>query len=167
MKKRLFVYVALFTVVACLLFVAYNPNIAAEGTDEFSDGEVFLPHDDNFDFRVFTLNSSGTRNFTTWTIINGHTQFVDDTGNITVNLLELDDMFPTKRDRVTMFLNGELEKPSWTVDGVSVHEITFPSHDSLYSAYFKNSTENTIIYLSTPNEQQTADLMNSLEFKQD
>ena len=64
-------------------------------------------------------------------------------------------------------MNGELEKPSWTVDGVTVHQIDFHSGDTRYSAYMKNSTTNTIIYISTPSEKETADMMNSLKFREE
>ncbi len=166
MKWKSLILVALFTIFACGIFVVVNPNIAQVYPSDYTDGEVFIPVDGHYDFRTFSLNSSNAKNFTTRIISNGHVQLIDDTGNITVNVVELDKMIPAKRDSVNTILNGELDKPSWTVDGVCVHQIDFPSYDTLYSAYQKNSTTNTIIYLSTPNEKQTADMMNSLRFKE-
>ncbi len=166
MNKRLLIYVALFTIFVCCVFVSYNPTIAQDYSSNFTDGEVFMPHNSHFDFRDFSLNSTNTKNFTTRTISNGHTQFIDNTGNITINYIELNKMIHINKDNTVSFLNDELKKPSWSVDGVSVHEIDFRFYDELYSAYCKNSSENTIIYLSTPNEQETADLMNSLSFNE-
>ena len=164
--KRKLIIIALFTVFVCSIFVILNPNIAQDYSDEFCDGEVFTPVNNHYDLRTFSLNSSNTKSFTAKIISNGHSQLVDDTGRITVNVIEPDKMIPAKWNSVNSFLNGELEKPSWTVDGICVHQIDFIFYDELYAAYQKNSTANTIIYLSTPNEQETADLMNSLIFKE-
>ena len=163
MNKKLLLAISLFTVFSCFIFVAYNPTIAEDNTSNFTDGEIFMPSNGEFDFKNFTIKSTDTKNFTTKIISNGHTQFVDDTGNITINYFELDKMIHINKDKVVSFLNGELQKPSWSVDGVEVHQIDFID-GTLYSAYQKNSSSNAIIYLSTPNEQQTANLMNSLCF---
>lgn len=167
MEKRLFVYVVLFTVFISCIFVGYNPNIATEFTSDFSDGEVFVPQGNHFDFKDFSIDCTSAKNFTARKMANGHTQFYDDTGDITINYVELDKMIQTKRDGTDFILNHELEKPSWSVDGVVVHEIDFIFYDNLYSAYAKSSDKNAIIYLSTPSEQQTADMMNSLSFKEE
>lgn len=163
MNRKVLAVISLLTVFACIVFTAYNPTIAQNYTGNFTDGEIFTPQDGRFDFGDFSLNSTSARNFTTKIISNGHTQFVDDTGNVTVNYLELDRMIRIKRDRTNSFLNGELQKPSWSVDGVAVHQIDF-RQGPLYSAYYKDSSEDAIIYLSTPDEEQTAELMNSLSF---
>ena len=97
----------------------------------------------------------------------GHTQFIDDTGNITINYMNLDNMIQSTRDWHRNLLDKELEKPSWSVDGVMVHEVDFFIHDEQYSAYVKNSTSNVIIYLSTSSEQETADIVKSLKFKEE
>lgn len=167
MNKRLLVYISLFTVFVCGLFVFYNPNIATNFTTDFSDGEVFTSQNNNFDFKDFSINSTNAKNFTSKIKTMGHTQFVDDSGNITINYLEFDKMIQSNRDWHDSLLNKELERPSWSVDGVMVHEIDFIFSDELYSAYEKNSKINTIIYISTPNEQETADIMNSLTFKEE
>ena len=167
MNGRLFVYISLFTSFACCVFVSYNPNIATDYNGDFGDGEVFTPNGTHFDFKDFSLNCTGAKNFTARTVISGHTQLVDDTGDRIINYLELDRMIPSNRDKTNSFLNNELKKPSWTVDGVGVHEVTFVFYDDMYSAYLKNSTTDTIIYISTTNEQETADMMNSFEFTEE
>ena len=167
MNRRLFVYIVLFTLFACCVFVSYNPNIATNYTGEFSDAEVFTTEDSHFNFRDFELNCTGARNFTTRTVISGYTQFIDDTGDRVINYLELDRMIPSNRDKANSFLNNELKKPSWTVDGVCVHEITFTFYDNVYSAYLQDSSSNTIIYLSSTDEHETAEMMNSLTFNEE
>lgn len=166
MNRRLLVYVSLFTLFVCCLFVVYNPNIATNFTTDFSDGEVFTSQNNHFDFKEFSINSSKAKSFTAKIKTIGHTQFVDDTGNITINYLELDKMIQSNRDWHNSLLKKELERPSWSVDGVMVHEIDFILNDELYSAYQKNSSADAIIYLSTPSEQETADIMNSLAFRE-
>lgn len=163
MNRRVLTAIALLTVFACIIFTAYNPTIAQNYTGNFSDGEIFTPQNGQFDFGDFFLNSTKAENFTAKIISNGHIKFVDNTGNITVNYMELDRMIRINRDMTNSFLNGELQKPSWSVDGVAVHEIDF-TRGALYSAYYKDSSENAIIYISTSDERETADLMNSLRF---
>ena len=167
MNRKLLFSMALFTLFFCCLFVIYNPNIATPYTNEFGNGEIFAPQNGHYDFKTFTINSSKTNHYTAKIITKGHIQLFDDTGKRTINIIGLDKMINSKRDEVNRFLNGELEKPSWSVDGVTVHQIDFITGQPLYSAYFKNSKANTIIYLSTPNEQETADMMNSLKFKEE
>lgn len=165
MNRTLSLAVVLFTLLVCFMFVIYNPNIATEYPSEFADNEVFTPDNGHYDFKTFTINTTETKNFTARIITSGHIRLADDTGKRTINIIELDKMINTKRDSINSFLNGELEKPSWSVDGVTVHQIDFKSGDPLYSAYMKNSSSDTIIYLSTPSEKETADMMNSLEFR--
>ena len=167
MNRTLFLTVALFTLLVCSMFVIYNPNIATEYTSEFDDNEVFMPENGHFDFKTFTINDTKAKNFTAKIITNGHIRLADDSGDKTINVVELNKMINTKRDSVTSFLNGELEKPSWTVDGVTVHQIDFHSGNTCYSAYMKNYTTNTIICISTPSEKETADMMNSLKFREE
>lgn len=167
MNRTLSLAIALLTLIACTMFVIYNPNIATEYPSEFADNEVFTPDNGHYDFKTFTINSTETKNFTAKIITNGHIRLADDSGNKTINVVELNKIINTKRDSINSFLNGELEKPSWTVDGVTVHQIDFHSGDTRYSAYMKNSTTNTIIYISTPSEKETADMMNSLKFREE
>ena len=140
MNRTLLLAIAIFTLIACTMFVIYNPNIATEYTSEFADNEVFMPENGHFDFKTFTINDTKSKNFTAKTITNGHIRLADDTGDKTINVIELNKMINTKKDSVNSFLNSELEKPSWTVDGVTVHQIDFHSGDTRYSAYMKNST---------------------------
>lgn len=164
MNRRLIFYIVTFTIFVSALFVIYNPDIATPIENTVADHETFMPENGHFDFREFSINSTSTKNFTSKTLTKGHYQLIDDEGNITINVLNLDKMFNYRKDKTVSFLKGELKKPTFAVDGVEVHEIEFRNGAMLYAAYFRNSTTNTIICISTPNEKQTADLMNSLEF---
>ena len=164
MSKRTLVYISLFTVLVCCLFVNYNPNIASDLSVNFTDGDIVSSQGDHFDFKAFSLNCTKSERFTTKIISQGHTQFVDNESNITINLIQLDRMIRSSRDWHSYLLKNELEHPAWTVDGISIHEIDFIFHDPLYSAYEKDSSKNSIVYLSTPDERETARMMNSLRF---
>ena len=167
MNKILIFSIIALTLVVCSVFVVTNPNIVEDYPSHYGDGEVFAPKKGNFDFGTFSIHCANADNFTSRPITKGYTQFVDDTGEITINVIELDKMINYKKWKITSFLNNELKKPSWTVDGILIHQIDFTSGKPLYSAYQKNSTTNTIVYLSTPNEQETADIMNSFKFKEE
>lgn len=162
MNKKLLFAVAAITILACCAFVMYNPTISEKYDSTFSEGEVFTPQNGHFDFKNFSLDSSKIKNFTAKIISNGHTQFVDDTGNITINYLELDKMIHIKRDEANSFLADEMKNPSKTVDGVTVYEIDY-NNTKLYSAYKNDSSKNTVIYLSTTSDKETAELMNSIK----
>lgn len=164
MNRRLFIGITLFSIFVSSMFIVYNPNIATEFSDDYTQGEVFLPKNHAFEFKTFSINSSA-KNFTAKIITPGHIMLIDDTGDTTINVVELDHMINSQKDQVKRVMDHELEKTSWTLDGVAVHQIDFIFYSTLYSAYCKNSTTNTIIYLSSPNEQETADMMNSLTFR--
>ena len=164
MNRRLFIAIVMFSVFVSCMFIVYNPNIATELSDDYTQGEVFLPKNHTFEFKTFSLNSKA-KNFTAKVITQGHIMLIDDTGDTTINVVELDNMINSQKDEVKFIMDHELEKTSWTLDGVAVHQIDFIFHSPLYAAYCKNSTTNTIIYLSSPNEQETADMMNSLTFR--
>ena len=164
MNRRLLIAVALFSIFTSSMFIAYNPNIATELSDDYEQGEVFLPKDNHFEFKTFGLDSKA-KNFTAKTITQGHIMLIDDTGDTTINVVKLDHMINSQKDEVKLVMDNELKKTGWTVDGVEVHQIDFIFYNTLYAAYCKNSNTNTIIYLSSPNEQETADMMNSLSFR--
>lgn len=163
MDKKVIIWLVVFTTFVSVMYIIHNPNIAANLTDDYAEGEVFLPANNHYEFKTFGLNSTA-KNFTAKIITNGHAMLIDDKGDTTINVVELDHMINSQRDEVNHTLSEELKNNASTVDGISVHQIDFPFRKSLYAAYLKNSTINTIIYLSTPDKQKTADMTNSLEF---
>lgn len=165
MNKRLIIAVMLFTVFVCGLFVVYNPNITDEFENEtFGNGEVFTQTEGVYDFKILTLKSPDADNYTAHVISSGHTLLVDESGDKCINILEFDKMLHSQKDSKESFLHSELKKPGWSVDGVEIHQIDFLLSDSLYSAYIKNSTTDTVVYIATPSEKETAEMVNSLIF---
>lgn len=59
------------------------------------DGETFTPNNITYDFRTFSLNISGTENYTAVVAYSGHTQLIDNGGSYTINVFDWDKMIPT------------------------------------------------------------------------
>ena len=164
MSRGLAVSVATFTLVVCCVFVFLNPAVLAENTEVFSEGEVFEPVNGTYDFRTFSLNDSASSNYSVKWVMSGHTIIVDDTGDKVINVLKYDDMVMSKKIHSKNFIDGELQKTSWMVDGVCVHEIEFSQYDNMYSACAKDTSTDTLFYIATPSANETAGLLNSLRF---
>ncbi|WP_406533610.1 hypothetical protein [Methanobrevibacter sp.] len=161
---RLEILVIAFTLFVCCLVAFLNPVLCMELDDgNFTQGEVFMPADGQFDFETFTLNSS-RKNFTVYHIESGHVSLADDTGDRVINVIQFDKMMNFKKDSKKSFLNGELQKTNWMVDGVCIHEIEFMNGEKLYSACVKDVSTNTMVYVATPSDKETADMINSLDF---
>ena len=163
MKRKAMIALIAFTIFVCVLYVFNNPIILTHiDGEKFAAGEVFLPHGERYDFKTFTVNSSA-KNYTVKFAYKGHVQLIDDTGNITINIYQWDKINNIERFYKKSFIDSELRKPSWTVDGVNVHEIEFRQFD-LYSAAVKDTKTDTWIYLATPSDVETARLIDSLKF---
>ncbi|MBQ8016789.1 MAG: hypothetical protein IJ258_01655 [Methanobrevibacter sp.] len=163
MKRKVIVAFVVFTVFVCILYVYNNPIILTHiESEKFTEGEVFVPFNGEYDFKTFKLNSSAF-NYTVKFAYKGHVQLVDDTGNITINVLQWDKINNIERFYRKAFIDSELRKPSWTVDGVNVHEIEFRQGD-LYSAAVKDTDRDTWIYIAAPDEAETAKMITSLRF---
>ena len=160
---RLEISVIAFTLLVCGLVAFLNPVLCTELDSNYTQSEVFLPAEGQFDFEAFTLNSS-CRNFTVYHAESGHVSLASDTGDRVVNIIQLDRMINFKKDSTMSFINGELQKTNWMVDGVNVHEIEFANGEKLYSACVKDVSTNTLVYLATPSDKETADMINSLDF---
>lgn len=165
MNKKLIIALIALTVVMCTLFVLHNPTVAHNLDNEtFAENEVFFSKNGLYDLKLISLKSPDAKNFTVKRVSNGHTLIVDDTGNRCINIVEFDSMIQSSKDRIENFLHNELENPSWTVDGVSVSQIDFMFSDSMYASYMKDSSRNVAVYIATPSERETADMVNSLVF---
>ena len=164
MNMRLEISVIAFTLFVCCLVAFLNPVLCMELDDgNFTQDEVFAPEDNQFDFGTFRLNSS-CKNFTVYHIESGHVSMSSDTGNRVINVIQLDKMINFKKDSIRSFIKGELQKTNWMVDGVCVHEIEFMNGEKLYSACVKDVPTNTMVYVATPSDKETADMINSLTF---
>lgn len=160
---RLEISVIAFTLLVCGLVAFLNPVLCMELDGNYTQGEVFLPADNQFNFEAFSLNSS-CKNFTVYHVESGHVSMADDTGDRVINIIQLDRMISFKKDSTKSFINGELQKTNWMVDGVNVHEIEFTNGEKLYAACVKDVSTNTLVYVATPSDEETADMINSLNF---
>lgn len=151
----------------CILhsLMTYYPVISASfDEDKYVDGEVFKPVNGTYDFRKFTLNSSQTKNYTTIIDTSGFAQFVDDKGNHTINVLEWDKMTGARRERINSSFMLEFKKPKHVVDNITIIDLDFMS-TRFYSSYIYNSDTNTAIYIATPSENETVEMVQTFRFK--
>ena len=145
--------------------ISYYPIISASFDDAKDvDGEVFMPDDGAYDFRKFTLNCSKSRNFTATIDSSGHAQMIDYKYSNTINVLEWDKMTKSNRELLNSSLLKELAKPSHSVDGVEIIDVDYLSA-KLYASYAYDEDTNTAVYLSTPSEAQTVEMIKTLKFK--
>ena len=166
MKVRLMVSLALFTAVVCFFFMIANPVLSSEIEQmNFTEGEVFRPSDGHFDFGTFSLNDSNVSCFRVKYVESGHVLLVDESGDKVINVVQFEKMINLKKDQERNFIGGELLKPGWMVDGVDVHEVVFLKGSPLYSACTKDISSDTMIYLATPSDRETAGMISTLEFE--
>lgn len=163
---------AKFTIalVLCMLISILIINlpviIAHFDADQYVDGEAFIPQNSQYDFRLFTLNSSDSKNYTATIAGSGYCQLVDNRGNNTINVLEWNKMSLTQKGIVNSSIYGEFENPSHMASGIRVFDIDFLGHH-LYASYLTNSDESIMIYIATPSENETVEMIKTLKFKED
>ena len=141
------------------------PTILASFDDvKYLDGEVFTPVNGEYDFKRFTLNSSQTESYRTIIMHSGFTQLVDSKENHTINVFEWNKMNYPKYQRLYPSFLLELERPYHMAEGIRIIEIDFLG-DKFYGAYVNNTQDNVLIYIATPTEAETIEMIKTLEFK--
>ena len=165
MSRKLRIILIITGIFLIYMWFIYSPVILASFDDDrYVEGEVFLPDDDAYDFRKFTLNCSNSTNFTAEIYISGFAQLIDYECCTTINVLEWDKMTGANRDVENSTLMDELEKPSRTVNGTRIIDVDIFSA-KLYASYAFDSATNTAVYLASPSEAKTVEMIQSLEFK--
>lgn len=157
--KIIIVFTIALTVICSCYMLDSNRILFAQIDSNYADCEVFTPENGTFDFRLFSMKWNKSDNFTCKMFEKGHAQFVD--GPYTINVLEFDKMLEDHEKRKKNFLDGELEKSETVIDGVDVHRIDFLD-GSLYAACVKR--DSYWIYISTESPNDTAEMVNSLNF---
>lgn len=150
-------------VVIYILIINF-PGIAATfDENRYVDGEVYFPVGNEYDFGLFTLNSSKSGNYTATIAASGYCQFVDDRGNNTINVLEWNKMNLAQRNDVNSSLQKEFVKPSHTTDGIRIIDIDFMGCP-LYASNPTNDDKSITIYIATPSENETVEMVKTLKF---
>ena len=154
-------------IAAYILIINFPGIVASFDENRYVDGEVYLPVSDNgYDFKLFTVNSSKSRNYTTVIAGSGYCQFVDDRGNNTINVLEWNKMNIAQRNNVNSSLQKEFINPSHVIDGIRIIDIDFLGHP-LYASNLTNDDKSITIYIATPSEEETLEMVRNFEFKED
>ena len=158
-------------IVACILmiflaFICYPEVMASFDDVKYDDGEVFKPVNGTYDFKKFSLSCPQTQNYTAKVEVCGLAQLADNCGNHTINVLEWDKMgFPFWLNQNSS-ISKELEKPNHTVDGIKIIDVDLHP-GKVYAASAYDPDTNTLVYLSSPSEKETLEMIKSLEFKDD
>ena len=159
-------YIAVLMLAVLHTAFAYHPVILGSFDEaKYVDGEVFRPVNGTYDFKKFTLKSSQTENYTTIIDTSGFAQFLDGKGNHTINVLEWDKMTYAWRQMQNDSLTPELEKPSHLVGGVKIIDVIVFSKYKLYASPVYDYQTNTLIYIATPSEANTVEMVQTLKFK--
>lgn len=160
--KFLLIFFALIAIQVA--YMNYPAILASFDENKYVNEEVFTPVDGQYDFRLFTLNSSTTKNYTAFVEKSGFAQFVDDKGNHTINVMQWNKMSYTQKDRLYSSFLLELDRSYHETDGIRIIEIDYLGVP-FYGAYI-NRTD-TLIYIATPTEEETLEMIESLEFKEE
>lgn len=115
---------------------------------------------------MFTVNSSKSRNYTTVIAGSGYCQFVDNKGNNTINVLEWNKMNLPQRNEMNSSLQKEFEKPSHVTDGIRIIDIDFMGYP-FYASNLTNGDRSITIYIATPSEEETLEMIRTFEFKEE
>lgn len=153
-------------VVIYILIINFPGILATFDENKYVDGEVYFPEGNEYDFGLFTLNSSKSRNYTTIISSSGYCQFVDDKGNNTINVLEWNKMNLPHRMNVNSSFQMEFEKPSHMVDGIRIIDIDFMGYH-FYASNLTNEDKSITIYIATPSENETLEMIRTFEFKEE
>lgn len=155
----------MMAVVLTYVFIVNFPFIMASfDEDRYVDGEVFRPVNDSFDFRKFKMTDKNAESY--WALIqkSGYTQLIDKSENVTVNVFEWNKMTFTQKDRIYSSFMLELDRPYHIADGFRVIEMDFFSK-RFYGAYTTNDNNSTLVYIITPCENYTLELIKTVDFK--
>lgn len=164
MRGILKVALVMMAVVLAYVFIVNFPFIMASfDEDRYVDGEVFMPVNDSYYFRKFKMTDQNAESY--WALIqkSGYVQFIDSTENVTVNVFEWNKMTFAQKDRIYSSFLLEMDRPHHMADGFRVIEIDFLSK-MFYGAYVANEDNSTLVYVITPYENETLELINTVEF---
>jgi len=166
MNPYLKFFLILIGICAVYTVIMYHPAIIASlDDDKYIDREVFTPTDGKFDFRKFSLESADAKNYTTYVCCSGFAQLVDDTGNRTINVLEWNKMTLAWKRMENESFSKELKKPSHMADGIKVIDVVVYGNKRIYAAYAYDEPSNTFIYVATPKENETVEMVKTLKFR--
>ena len=147
------------------LACVHYPTIIASFDDvKYVDGEVFTPVNGEYDFKKFSLNSSQTENYKTFITCSGYARLIDSGGNHYVQVFEWDKMTSAQREKLNSSFLFEQKNPSHVRDGIRIVDIDLWD-GTLHGAYAYDSKSNTLVYIVTPQDRETVEMIQTLEFK--
>lgn len=162
LKILSFAFIVIFIVYIALNY--YPVIFASFDENGYVDGETFTPNNITYDFRTFSLNSSGSENYTAVVAYSGHAQLIDNGGSYTINVFEWDKMNNLRHWAIRSNMTEELKRPGHIINGTKVIVVDFSSY-RLYASYIEDNDTNTAIYVATPDENATVEMIKTLKFR--
>ena len=164
MNINLKTFLVIIGVLVIYLSFLYFPVILATFDDaKYVDGEVFTPVNGEYDFKKFSLNSSKTKNYTAVICSSGYAQLIDDKGNHTINVVEWNKMTYAMRDLVNSTFDPEIKRLGHYSHGIRIIDGDIFS-EKLYASPVYSPYEDMLIYIATPSEAETVEMVQTLEF---
>ena len=159
-NEKMIIVAVVLTVVASLSMIHINPVLLTHMESDFTQDEVFTPHENRFDFGMFSMNVSNCSSFWAEIPSPGHTLLMGGE-TYAVNVMQYDRMLNFQRKDAQNILDGEVKKPYEIIDGVKVHKADFMPYQR-YGSFVRNG--NLELYITSGDPKETAHMVNTLEF---
>ena len=144
--------------------MCYPVFLASYDDVKYVDGKVYEPVNGKYDFETFSLKCSPTKNYTAKIENSGFIHLLDNCGNHTINVMEWSKMNYLYRFMLNSSISKEFENPSHVKDGIRIIDVDLDEGRNYAASSYDESTD-TLVYLSSPNESETLEMIKSLEFK--
>ena len=164
MNSNLKIILIFTAILAIILVVMCYPVFVASYDDvKYVDGKVYKPVDGKYDFETFSLNCSNTTCYKAKVENSGFIHLLDNCGNHTINVFEWDKMNYLYRFMLNSSISKEFRNPSHMKDGIRIIDVDLDEGRNYAASSYDPST-NTLVYLSSPSEAETLEMIKSLEF---
>lgn len=144
--------------------MCYPVFLASFDDVKYVDGKVYKPVNGKYDFETFSMKCSHTKNYTAKVENSGFIHLLDNCGNHTINVMEWGKMNYLYRFMLNYSISKEFKNPSHMKGGIRIIEVDLDEGRN-YAAYSYNSSRDTLVYLSSPSEAETLEMIKTLEFK--
>ena len=164
MKEISLILIGIF-LIAIIISFNYNIFNLLFFHPTFDEYEIIYPEDNEYDLHNIKMSSGKTTFLMVEIVKDGFIQMVDDSGKYTIDIFQFDKM----NDEDYKLYNGKMAydkiRDYQLVDGIKIYEKPanigeYAGEDRYYSIIEKDSM---IIYISTPEINETVKLANSVE----
>ena len=144
--------------------MCYPVFLASFDDAKYVDGKVYKPVNGKYDFETFSLKCSHTKNYTAKVENSGFIHLLDNCGNHTINVMEWGKMNYLYKFMLNSSISKEFENPIHMKDGIMIIDVDLDEGRN-YAAYSYDESADTLVYLSSPSEAETLEMIKTLQFK--